>query len=209
MNVSVCSYAVSFPVTLFNILSAYRAGTGKQPNMVEAMRPMVTFMAGFVICAAWAALSPNRILDLDARCYFLLSGTLYANMSCRLIIAQLTSTRCELFNWLLAPMAVTAVVVTLVPGVSANVELGGVYFLTALVCLVHLHYVTCVVVQMCDHLNISCFRVPPAATAASGATTTAANDGKGDHRLLVADESLSESSSSEDDEVSAVPTGTS
>ena len=39
-------------------------------------------------CLAWALYSPNDVFRSDVRCFFYMSGTLYANMSCRLIVAQ-------------------------------------------------------------------------------------------------------------------------
>jgi len=181
-------------VTCYNIVHAYRSGSGKQDTLIEAMRPMITYTVGFFICVYWARFSPNDVLGQDARAYFLLSGTLYANMSCRLIIAQLTTTRCELVNWLLWPTAAAAAVSLLAPGVTATMEMAMVYALLLLVTLVHLHYVICVVIQMCEHLKIDCFRIP-----SSTSTSTPSEDGKGDHRLLVSESDCSSSEGERDE----------
>ena len=38
-------------------------------------------------------------------------------------------------------------------------ELAIVYLLTLVLTLAHLHYAICVVIQMCQHLKISCFKI--------------------------------------------------
>ena len=45
-----------------------------------------------------------------------MSGSLYANMSCRLIVAQMTNTRCELVNVLIYPLAIAVAICLAVPG---------------------------------------------------------------------------------------------
>merc|ERR550525_825180 len=41
----------------------------------------------------WVCFSPNNILDQDPRCMFYLTGTVFSNICCRLIIAQMSNTR--------------------------------------------------------------------------------------------------------------------
>jgi hypothetical protein len=47
----------------------------------------------------------------------------------------------------------------LVPGFPREAELAVVYLLTAGMTLAHLHYAVCVVIQMCGHLKIKCFKI--------------------------------------------------
>lgn len=164
------AYGISFTMACLNIYHAYREGTHKQKSFVEAMRPLVSLLVAFCLCVFWAYASPNDVLTLDTRCFFVMSGTLYANMSCRLIVAQMSNTRCELINHLIWPLALVTSAVTLSP--SQGVELGFLYALTTLNVVTHLHYVTCVVIQMCDYLKIDCFRIQT----------------RGEHRLLPADD---------------------
>jgi len=56
----------------------------------EAIRPLVSFFLALAICLVWVVYSKNDILEADVRCFFFMSGTLYANMSCRLIVAQVS-----------------------------------------------------------------------------------------------------------------------
>ena len=151
-------YVVSFPVALNNIRKSYKERTGKMRPVLEAIRPMISYTLCFVVCVLWAACSKNAILERDVRAFFYLSGTLYANMSCRLIVAQMSNSRCEAVNYLIYPL-VAVVAVSLLAPVGAAVELALLYALTALTTMVHLHYVTCVVRQMCEYLKIDCFRI--------------------------------------------------
>lgn len=154
-----CCYGMSFPVAVKNIFDAYKHGTGKQKNFFEAIRPMVPFFLAFALFLTWAIYSPNNILHNDTRCFFYLSGTVYANLSCRLIVAQMTSSRCELLNNQLIPVSLVLAVTFLVLGLTLRWELILLYALTVLVTIIHLHYVVNVVIQMCDYLKIECFTI--------------------------------------------------
>merc|ERR1719392_574808 len=76
--------------------------------------------------------SPSGILDKDPRCMFLLTGTVFANICCKLIIAQMSNTRSELFSVILIPLAITVALVVALPGVTASMELAVLYGLTGL-----------------------------------------------------------------------------
>ena len=69
-------------------------------------------------CLAWAIYSPNDVFRSDVRCFFYMSGTLYANMSCRLIVAQMSNTRCELVNYLLYPLFAAVALSLALPGLG-------------------------------------------------------------------------------------------
>ncbi len=160
VTVYILAYGVALPVALAHMVGAYRRGSNKQSGLWEAMRPMVSYTLCWVLCLVWIYLSPNDILEADTRSFFYLSGTLYANMSCRLIVAQMSNTRCELLNTLLLPLT-TCILVIAFATPSKQVELGLVYTLMALVTLTHLHYVTCVITQMRHYLKINCFSTSP------------------------------------------------
>ena len=153
------TFLLSLPTTLVNMYKSYRLKTGKMRPIGEAIRPLVSFFLAFALCQLWVVNSRNGILEADVRCFFFMSGTLYANMSCRLIVAQMTNTRCELVNVLIYPLALAVAVSLLVPGFPREAELAVVYLLTAGLTLAHLHYAVCVVIQMCGHLKIKCFQI--------------------------------------------------
>lgn len=168
----VCCYIISFFMTVKNIVSSYQNQTGKMKPLHECVRPMVSYTVAFVLCMSWVIWSKNNVLENQLRLFFYMSGTLYANMSCRLIIAQMSSTRCELLNYLLLPLAL-AMGVSVSGQLSLSQESWLLFALSGLITLAHLHYVICVVRQMCDHLKVDCFRIP---TSGGGPTA--------EHRLL-------------------------
>ena len=78
----------------------------------------------------WACFSPNNILDQDPRCMFYLTGTVFANICCKLIIAQMSNTRSELLSVILVPTLVAVILAVMVPGISQTTELFIMYSLT-------------------------------------------------------------------------------
>lgn len=58
-------------------------------------------------------------------------------LQCKLIVCQMSNTRCQALSWLLLPM--TLVVLLAVSGVVAN-ETLLLYLWTATVVLAHIHY---------------------------------------------------------------------
>ena len=123
---------------------AYRDGTGKNRSFLEANRPLVSPFAFFSLTTIWVLASPIGILEKDPRCFTLLVGTVFSNICCQLIVAQMSSTRCELFSWLLIPVAVSVASALVLP-VGPMLELYILYILTAFTVLAHLHYGVCLV----------------------------------------------------------------
>ncbi|EYC34304.1 hypothetical protein Y032_0001g349 [Ancylostoma ceylanicum] len=68
-------------------------------------------------------------------------GTVFSNIACRLIIAQMSSHRCEVVNMLLMLYAFFAGLSFLVP----NMELMILRSLCLLVVVLHVHYGVCVI----------------------------------------------------------------
>ena len=79
----------------------------------------------------WVCFSPNNILDQDPRCMFYLTGTVFANICCKLIIAQMSNTRSELISAALYPYTL-AMAAALISSPSKNVELAILYILTGI-----------------------------------------------------------------------------
>jgi len=85
-------------------------------------------------------------------------GTVFSNMACRLIVSQMTNTRCDAFNLLLLPYLFVAVLFMAVRGLGVW-ELYALRGLAAFVTIAHVHYGYYVVRQMCDHFDINCFSI--------------------------------------------------
>ena len=129
-------YLISFPVTINTIMKSYKERTGKMKPFTEAIRPMISYVICFLLCVAWAAGSRNGVLEADVRAFFYLSGTIYANMSCRLIIAQMSDTRSEAINYLLLPLSGVVAACLLLP-LSKTAEMSLLYGLAVFATLVH------------------------------------------------------------------------
>lgn len=153
------SVGMALPVALRNIYRSYKDGTGKMRSAPEAIRPLVSFLIAMISCLLWAGLSPNQILHKDTRMFFYVCGTLCANMSCRLIVAQMSNTRCELFNFFLVPLMAAVGSSLLIPGLPMEGELSLLYILAVLLTVFHVHYGVCVVIQMSRHLKISALSI--------------------------------------------------
>ncbi|XP_050318348.1 ethanolaminephosphotransferase 1 isoform X1 [Bactrocera neohumeralis] len=156
----------SHPIIIKNIYLSYKNKTGKMRPFLEAARPLFPFLWLFVITTFWCFYSRNSIIDLSPRIIFILFGTLFSNIACRLIVAQMSDVRCDGFNLLLWPLLAT-VAASCFPWyeqllgseISADMECWILQALTIFVTIAHLHYGKRVVCEMCDHFNIRCFKV--------------------------------------------------
>lgn len=151
------SVVSSLPVVLWNIYKSYRDRTGKMRSFWEAYRPLVPVLSFLFICAVWVYYSPSDIISRDPRAFYLTSGTIFSNICCRLIVCQMSNTRCDVFNWLLGPAALCTCLSIYLP--SPAFELALLYGLWVFSTLAHIHYGTCVVRQMCSHFHINCFSI--------------------------------------------------
>lgn len=153
------SFFMTMPMCLYNIHRAWQEGRLRQPSWWEAVRPLLSGVVLFALALSWAIASPGDVLSSQPRLFYFLLGTLFSNISCRLIISQMTSTRCEAFNLLLLPMALGVAGCLWVQSDETMV----LYLLATLVALAHVHYGVCVVQQMCHHFHIHCFSLkrPP------------------------------------------------
>ena len=126
------------------------------------MRPLFATTYLFLIQCVWIYVSKVNILELEPRAFYWLTGTLFSNITvkihfkklhlfifpfsnkCRVIIAQMTSTRCEVFNWILIPLSIVVGLASL-PNIQGYFEVYFVYFMALLVTLSHVHYGICAV----------------------------------------------------------------
>ncbi|XP_023721455.1 ethanolaminephosphotransferase 1 isoform X2 [Cryptotermes secundus] len=155
----ICAMASNIPMSLWNIYKSYRDRTGKMRPFSEAVKPLVPVTLFLIVCTVWVVYSPVDIVNLDPRCVYLVTGTIFSNICCRLIVSQMSSVHCDLFNWLIIPVGlVTAVSLMLPSTTGASAELSMLYALAVITTVAHVHYGTCVVRQMCRHFRISCFR---------------------------------------------------
>ncbi|XP_072938549.1 ethanolaminephosphotransferase 1 [Epargyreus clarus] len=146
-------------VILWNIYKSYRDKTGKMRPFMEAVRPLVPLAAFFAVSSLWALYSPNDIINTAPRLFYILTGTIFSNINCRLIVSQMSDTRCEAWNGLVALSALAAGAA--LRGLPPAAERRLLAALAALATLAHLRYGAGVVREMCEHFGISCFRIKP------------------------------------------------
>ncbi|XP_013771759.1 ethanolaminephosphotransferase 1-like [Limulus polyphemus] len=152
----VCSLGMSLPVSLYNIYKGYKSNILKHKTFYESMCPLFPVMILFIITSLWAVFSPSDIMNTDPRIFFWMVGTVFSNICCRLIISQMSMTRCEAFNFMLYPVGLTMALVFGVPvfGQKENLIL---WILTVFCIVAHIYYAVSVVQEMCQHFEISCF----------------------------------------------------
>ncbi|KAL9876427.1 ethanolaminephosphotransferase 1 isoform X2 [Glossina fuscipes] len=145
----------NLPMVMINVYNGYAHRTGKMRSFTEAVRPLWPVLVFMLLLLSWPILSPSNIIEKDPRALYMLSGTIFSNISCRLIVAQMSNTRCESFHWM-TPLYVLCIAFSLWWPLFERFLL---YFLLLVTTLAHWHYGASVVNQMCDHFNRICFSV--------------------------------------------------
>eukprot|EP00794_Sanderia_malayensis_P004903 gene4903-5551_t len=134
------------------------------PSWQEGLVPMIKILSLFATFFFWSWASPTNILSKQPRVFCFALGIVYSNITCRLIVAQMSSTLCERFNWLFFLLLPTIFVA--ISGVVN--EAVVLYIFTALATLAHVHYGICVVNQLCEHLGKRCFHISRPKSVANG-----------------------------------------
>lgn len=71
----------SLPMVTYNMWASYKYGTGKMRTPLEACRPLVPFVTFMALFLYWAHRSPSGLIESDPRAMYLLSGTIFSNIS--------------------------------------------------------------------------------------------------------------------------------
>ncbi|XKL68772.1 hypothetical protein PGB90_006541 [Kerria lacca] len=150
---STCIFNI--PIVIYNLYTAYSTKKGRNLGLAEGLRPLIPLIYFLLLSLIWLHYSPTNIVERDPRAFCLLAGNIFSNICCKLIIAQMSNTRCQIFNWMLIPFSIIILVSIIVP----SLELFLLYVILMISVIYHIHYGTCVVKQMCDHFDIMCFRI--------------------------------------------------
>ncbi|XP_055849045.1 ethanolaminephosphotransferase 1 [Episyrphus balteatus] len=151
------SAMANMPMVVINVYNSYVQKTGKMRPFAEAIRPLYPFASYLVILLVWPWISPSNIAETDPRALFMLSGTIFSNISCRLIVSQMSNTRCEAFHWMTPIFIILIAFALWIPFFERFI----LYVLLIYTTLAHWHYGASVVNQMCEHFNRICFKVTP------------------------------------------------
>lgn len=148
----------SVPINIIHIRESYRNGTGYNRTFVEANRPLISPIILFISSTWWALASPHMIIEKQTRMFLSAIGTTFSNIACRLVVAQMTSTRSNGINkllYLFVPLQIMAVYNVF----NENTEFTILCLYNLIATLTHIHYGCCVVRQICEHLRINVFKI--------------------------------------------------
>uniref|UniRef100_UPI00358F90D1 ethanolaminephosphotransferase 1 isoform X3 n=1 Tax=Myxine glutinosa TaxID=7769 RepID=UPI00358F90D1 len=146
---------MTLPMSLYNVYRAYCSHTLKQSSLLQGLLPLFTPILLFVLCYLWGVRARGTILEVQPRLFYWLVGTYFSNITCKLIVCQMSCTRCQAFNWLLVPLIATVLAVC--NGFVGEYEVQLLFALTTFVTLAHIHYGVCVVRQLCLHFRVRAF----------------------------------------------------
>jgi len=150
--------AASLVMSVYNMHHAYMVTkTGKQSNLYEGCLPLYSCIILFTVSIIWAIKSPTNLIELEPRTFFWAMGTTFANIACRLIIAQMSSTRAQTLNKLM--LIYCSVAVMAIFGLFGRFELWTLRALAIALTLAHIHYGVCVVRQLCGHFKIQALSI--------------------------------------------------
>lgn len=145
----------NMPMVFYNLYHSYKDKTGKMRSAKECIRPLVPLFLFLVVSVLWAHYSPNKIVETDPRAVYLLTGTIFSNISCRLIVAQMSNSISETIHWMTPILAFCFGISLVIPRIERLLLYGLLIFTS----VAHWHYGTVVVQQMCVHFNRVCFGV--------------------------------------------------
>ncbi|GMT28440.1 hypothetical protein PFISCL1PPCAC_19737, partial [Pristionchus fissidentatus] len=147
---------LSLAMSAYNMSVAHKEGTLQQDSLSEIVRPIISTVVLYTVSIVWSLNSHNDVITQDPRMFFFTMGTVFSNIASRLIISQMSSTRAELWNSLVALYSIAAILSLYV---IPEWEMFLLYSMSLIVLLSHLHYGTCVVRQMCHHFKINALDV--------------------------------------------------
>ncbi|CAK8697949.1 ethanolaminephosphotransferase 1-like [Clavelina lepadiformis] len=155
--VYVSTFFLTLPQSLYNVFIAYHNGTAKQSSLYEAFIPLFSPFAGFLLFALWVYISPGDILQTNPRLVYFALSVLFSNILCRLIVAQMSGTRCQVLN-LFIPISTVCLLLVVTTG-SPEVESYILWGLTLVMTVAHIHYGMVVVDKLADHFGIAVFHI--------------------------------------------------
>lgn len=152
LHISACT---NLPMVFYNIYRSYADKTGKMRSFKENTRPLIPLFIFFGVCLMWIHYSPNNIIETDPRALYAVTGTIFSNISCRLIISQMSNTRCEKFNHMIPYLIASFIGSLLFPRIERILLYAMLIYST----LAHFHFGAGVVNEMCVYFNRICFSV--------------------------------------------------
>jgi len=143
------------PMSFYNQIRARIYTPSDCKGVIEGLVPVFCISLVSILYFVFGYYSPANIVITDLRLYLVGYGLLYTNINCRLIVAQMSGELCDRFNFIALPLIPMIILSKFQLVSDYNLLVSFVIFAS----FAHLHYGVNVVRQLCDHLNIYCFRV--------------------------------------------------
>ncbi|XP_063689816.1 ethanolaminephosphotransferase 1-like [Bolinopsis microptera] len=141
-------------LSILNIRLSYQSGTNRYNSFGEMMRPWVSYILFNFLCLTFPYFCQEDYLS-NPRVWTIAYGFTFSNIVCRLMINQMSHTRCELIEPPIIPLFLAwflAVVLQIAP--ATIITLYSVFSMFSFT-----HYCYVVVNDLCDHLNICAFSI--------------------------------------------------
>ncbi|KAL5969801.1 Ethanolaminephosphotransferase 1 [Taenia solium] len=151
----------AIPSSVFNVVVACNEDRTKVPTAEAVVRPFAGTVFVFLASWIWMTLSPTHIMEHSPRLFLLCGGTLAANITCRVILAEVTKTKPPMWCNLMGVYGLVVFVLCLgLPSTAAaQLEFPCLLALTSLITVAHLLFSGAVVNEMCEIFNIRAFHV--------------------------------------------------
>ncbi|KAI0985362.1 hypothetical protein GJ496_010100 [Pomphorhynchus laevis] len=147
---------LSFPISAYNIRLAFERGHNIWNSYFEILRPFLSMFVLFTASTFWAICSNNLIIKSQPRMFFFATCTTYSSLVCRLIVAQMSKTKCKPFNLSLIPYLIS-LSISCFTNISNVNELRLLTAYTIYITVAHAHYGICVVRQIAKYFDIPVF----------------------------------------------------
>uniref|UniRef100_A0A5K3EXR9 Sn-12-diacylglycerol ethanolamine-and cholinephosphotransferase n=1 Tax=Mesocestoides corti TaxID=53468 RepID=A0A5K3EXR9_MESCO len=122
----------SITISVVNVIIACANGTARIPSPEDVIRPLAGNFFVFVASWIWMEYSPTQIMDRSPRFFLLCATTVAANITCRVILAEVTKTKAPMWSNLIGvySLVVFTVCFGLPVSAAAKIELPCLFALT-------------------------------------------------------------------------------
>ncbi|KAI3382885.1 hypothetical protein SNEBB_003569 [Seison nebaliae] len=162
-SIIIMSCIFSIPMSIYNVY--VHLVQQHEKNKIVWKRIFEPLIAPIlmIVCIVWY-LSFSDIATKSPRLITWLIGVLFSNVACRLIVSQMTDTKCQRFNRLTITTFFFFFFMfsfkNYLPFLFIEYELVVFLTYTILLTSLHVHYGTSIISQICHHLHIRVFTIP-------------------------------------------------
>ncbi|KAM7532715.1 hypothetical protein Aperf_G00000130338 [Anoplocephala perfoliata] len=143
---------LSIPVSIFNITAACIRDRSKIPTLDDLVRPLFGTIFVFLVSWFWMVRSPTHIIEQSPRLFLLCGGTLAANITSRVILADVTKTKAPMWCDLMGIYSLMVFVLCLgLPRApAARIEYSCLFGITSYFTVMHLIFAKDVIARPCE-----------------------------------------------------------